>query len=280
MFKRVGKRPCYGIVLAGLTLFAAFPASVAAAEPIKIGGTGTGLGVMAQLASAYEKKHPGVIIEVLPSLGSPGSIKAVLGGAIAIAVPGRPLTDEERKAGAVAIELARTPFVFAANPAANKDSLSSAELEQIFSGEILTWPNGQRIRLILRPARETSTIILDEISPAMERALVAASGREGMSLAATDQENAALLVKIPGSLGTSTLTQIITEQLPLKVLAYNGVKPSVAALANGSYPLYKPLYLVTTAKTQAAARRFAEFIRSPQGRKILTNAGNLVVDEK
>ena len=64
------------------------------------------------------------------------------------------------------------------------------------------------------------------------------------------------------------------------MLAYNGVKPSVAALAAGSYPLYKPLYLVTTSKTPAAARQFAEFIHSAAGRKILAKAENMVVNDK
>jgi len=66
----------------------------------------------------------------------------------------------------------------------------------------------------------------------------------------------------------------------VKVLAYNGVKPSVAALVAGSYPLYKPLYLVTTPKTPAAAQRFAEFVRSATGSKILAKAGNMVVNDK
>ena len=50
------------------------------AETVKIGGTGFALGVMKMLAESFEKQYPGVKIQVFPSLGSSGGIKAVLQG--------------------------------------------------------------------------------------------------------------------------------------------------------------------------------------------------------
>jgi len=256
-----------------LSLLSATP--VLANEIIQIGGTGTAIGVMKLLGAAYEKKYPAVHIEVLPSMGTPGGIKAALDGAIAIAVAGRALNDEEIKGGAVGVEIARTPFVFVTNEKNPPTGITSAELVNIYSQKTLAWPGGEPIRLVLRPARETSSMILKAISPEMENAMAIAQAKEGMILAATDQESAEAVAKIPGALGASTLTQIITEKQPLKVLALNGSRPSVRGLADGSYKLYKPIILVTTPKTPEAARRFAAFVLSAEAHPILENSGNL-----
>lgn len=263
-----------GTVVMALLIGLLDESGAAGPEVISVGGTGTAIGVMKQLGAYYEKKHPEVRIDVLPSLGTQGAIKAVAAGAIAIGITGRPLNGEERKAGALEVELARSPFVFVTHSKTAADSITTRELEELFSGRTTAWPNGERVRLILRPAREASTLILKTMSPRMEQAVDAAMAREGMIVAATDQEAAEAVMKASGTLGTSTLTQLVTEQLPLKVLPLNGVTPSVKALADGSYALFKPLFVVTGPQATASAKKFAEFLRSREAQTILEQAGN------
>lgn len=247
---------------------------------LTLGGTGAGLGTMELLAAAYEKLHPGVAIKVISSLGSAGGINATLKGALDIAISGRPLKEEERKEGAVISEYARTPFVFIVHKKVAVNRVTSGELEKIYGGRIASWPDGTRIRLITRPEKDTDTMIIKGISPAMEQAVKSAGSRVGMILAATDQESADRVEKTTGAMGGSSMAQVISEGRNVKVLSFNGVKPGENTLRNGSYPLFKSLYLVTTAKSSAAARQFVEFVRSPEGRKILAKNGNLVVDAK
>jgi phosphate transport system substrate-binding protein len=140
------------------------------------------------------------------------------------------------------------------------------------------WPDGTRIRLVLRPKKESDTKLIESLSPAMEQAVSSAMSRGGMILAVTDQECADAVEKIPGALGGSTLTQVLTEKRRVKVLRFKGVKPGVAGIRDGSYPLVKTLYLVTTPRTPAAARQFIEFIRSRRGASVLTTYGNLAVE--
>ena len=56
----------------------------AAETRLRIGGTGAALGVMSRLAAAFAEQEPGVAVEVLPSLGSSGGIRALGEGAIDI----------------------------------------------------------------------------------------------------------------------------------------------------------------------------------------------------
>lgn len=265
----------FGVVV-GTLVFALHTAALAG-EVVMVAGTGTGLGAMKQLGAAFEKAHPGVRVRVMPSLGSSGSIKALSQGALDIAISARPLKETEQAGGMTAAEYARSPYIFIAHGKVGAHGLTVGQLEKIYAGAMQTWPDGKRIRLVLRPETDIDTQIISAVSPAMEQAMRAALARKGMICAVTDQECVEAVVRTPGALGGSTLTQIITEKQPVKVLALDGVVPSVRALANGRYRLFKALYIVMPQRASTAARQFADFVRSREGGRILARTGNLVI---
>lgn len=265
-----------GIMVAVLVTGIGIP-TAARAETVKIGGTGSGLGVVKILAETFEKSHPGVSIKVIPSLGSTGGIKALLAGSLDLALSARPLNEAETAGGGVAVEVARTPFVFIVNRSVSRKGITTGELEKIYGGGMPTWPDGTRLRLVLRLKTEVDTDIVRRLSPAMNRATTSAMARNGMIRAVTDQDNAAMVEKTPGALGGATLSQIHSEDRQVNVLSFNGITPSIKGLGDGSYPLSKSLYLVTTAATSPAARKFIDFIHSKAGSAILAKYGNLVV---
>jgi phosphate transport system substrate-binding protein len=258
-------------LLAGLCA----PASTLA-EELKIGGTGTALGTMALLGQAYSKLHPDVRVTVLPSMGSGGGIKAVMAGAISLAVSWRVLSDDERKAGAQSIEYGRSPFVFATQSTSKVSAISQQELVDIYAGKTTQWPDGTRIRLVLRPKSDADSELIRSLSPAMREATAVAEDRKGITFSVTDQDAASDLEKMPGSLGASTLAQILSEKRQIKALTLNGVVPSAKALADGSYPLHKQLLLITGPKTPPQGHDFVAFVRSPAGREILAQNGHWV----
>jgi phosphate transport system substrate-binding protein len=263
-----------------LVMVGIFPAAAQAGTVIKIGGTGCALGTMKQLAEAYEKSHPGIIVQVMPSLGSSGSIKALLAGGLDVAVSSRTLTEDELHQGAKPHEFAKSPFVFITNSKVSKKDITIRELEEIYAAPAARWPDGSRIRLVLRPETDVDSKIIRSLSPGMEKAVNSAQARHGMIMAVTDLESSNTIAKIPGSLGGATLTEIISENRPVNILAYNGLQASVKAIADKSYPLVKSLYLVTTSKTTAETRRFTEFVSSPDAARILIKNGNLAVAVK
>ncbi len=248
----------------------------AGAEQIKIGGTGSALATMKWLAEAYQQSHPEDKIVVLPSLGSGGGIKAVLAGAIQIALSSRPLKPSEVGQGAIGQEIGRTPFAFVVAQNVQAEAITEQDLAEIYSAKRVAWSDGTRIRIILRPTVDSDTAMVESISPAIKQATTEAARRSGMVLAVTDQDNANYLVKIPGAFGTMTLAQINSEHLPLKALRFNGVEACTAAVAEGKYPLSKPLVLVIAPGCSPAARQFVDFINSPSGREILAKVGYML----
>jgi len=244
-------------------------------ETIRIGGTGSALGGMKEAARAFQGKHPEITFRFAPSLGSSGGIKAVLAGALDLALSARPVSDDERKQGAMAVEYARTPFIFVTSHKGKAWDLTLEQLVSIYTGETRAWPDGVPLRLILRPAGDVDTAYLKAMSPMMDKAVQAAQSREGMVVAITDQETADTIGRIRGGFGALTLTQLLAERRPLMPLRVNGTAPSLRALADGSYPYYKTFSMVTGPKTSREAQAFIKFINSPEGRSVLTRTGNL-----
>jgi len=254
----------------------AVAAASAQAQELKIGGTGAALGTMQRLGQAFARNHPDTRVTVLPSMGSGGGIKAVLAGAIQIAVSSRPPSEAESKAGVVAVEYGRTPFVFATSSTSRVTGITTQNLADFYAGKVDEWPDGSKLRLVLRPIGDSDSEIIKSISPAMRDAKSAAEQRKGMLFTVTDQETAASIEKVSGALGTSTLALLMSEKRALKALSLDGVAPSARTIADGSYPLAKQLFVVTAPKSPPEAQAFVAFVQSPVGREILQQTGHWV----
>jgi phosphate transport system substrate-binding protein len=268
-----GASPAGAAALIAAALLCAGP--VRADEVIRLSGTGSALGAMARVARAYEAATPGAKVQVLSSLGTSGAIKAVAGGAIEVGLAARPLRPEERVFGLTAVPVAWTPFVFAAGPRAGGGGIGLAELVRIYRGEQRSWPGGERIRPVLRPAGDADTAYLRALSPELAAAYDAALARPGMLVGATNQDSDDLAGRTPGSLGCTTLAQLTTEPHGLTPLAWEGVAPTLANLAAGRYPLWKPFYAVAPASAPPRTARFLSFLKSAEARTILEAAGCL-----
>jgi phosphate transport system substrate-binding protein len=114
------------------------------------------------------------------------------------------------------------------------------------------------------------------VSPALSAALATADKRPGLIVAMNDKEAADHLEKVAGAIGPTSLAQILAEQRRLRPLALNGVAPTPLAIADGSYPLYKTMLLVTGPKTPPEAHAFVAYVRSAAGREILQQLGHWV----
>lgn len=261
-------------MLAAVALAGALTSVCVRAQEIKIGGTGGALATMQMLADAYRKTRPEAEITVLPSLGSGGGIKAVLAGGIQIAVSSRPIEPSETSQGANAYEYGRTPFVFAVAVKNAVAGITVKDLVEIYSGARGRWPDGATIQIVLRPVGDSDSDMVRSISPEVRQAKTLAEKRPGMLFEVTDQEAADDIENIPGAFGTTTLAQIISEQRAIKALRFNGVEPSAKTVADGSYPYFKRLFIVTGPKTPVPAHQFIAFVRSAAGREILARTGH------
>ena len=257
--------------LLGATMF---PGNVRA-ETLRICGTGGAIGGMKLLAEAFRKAEPGVDVIILQCLGSSGGIRAVLAGKLDIGLSARPLSPEEMAQGPRQTAYARTAFVFAVNPDVNLSDTTLAEVIDIYAGRKTDWEGGAALRIILRPAADTDTIVLRKISPEMAYAVERSQKREGLIVATTDQDSADEIERTRGSFGTSTLALVVSEQRRIRTLSLSGVTPTTKSVRDGTYPYTKTFFLVTRQAPSPAAGKFIRFVRSPEGKAILSRVGHV-----
>jgi phosphate transport system substrate-binding protein len=241
------------------------------AETIRVGGTGGPLEAMRLAGEAFQKTHPQTNVAIVPGLGSRGGIKALQAGAVDVAVTATAAPAAEP--GLTWVELGRTPIIFATASARPGVGVTTADLVEIFSGRKTTWPDGSRLRVVLRPNGDSDIAFLRAISPAMDRAIDDGFKLPGVKIAATDQDAADAIGSIPGAVGVSTLLQVRAEARPLTPLPVSGVAPGLAGIANGSYPYAKTLYFVMRAPSAGAVQQYLAFLASPAGRELLAGFG-------
>jgi phosphate transport system substrate-binding protein len=260
---------------AGLALLgAALHACALAQETVTAGGTGASFGIMRLLGEGFAAAQPGIRVVVAPNLGTSGGYRALAAGRIDIALGSRPPVPAEGK-GLQTSEFARSPFVVAVQRSNPAGSIAMGELERYYGDANAAWPDGARVRVVLRPASETDTALLRAFSPNLARAVDQAAKRAGMLLGPSDSDAADLLERTPGALGATTLGLILAERRALKALALDGQSPSIAAMAAGRYRHVKTLYLVTSEGVSPAARKFIAYARSKSGAAILEKHGFL-----
>jgi len=248
----------------------------AAADIVKIGGTGGALGDMSRLADAYMRSHPDAKVVVLPrSLGADGGIKALRAGAVDISLVIEPLSPDDRAAGLTAVPYAKSALVFATRQDTPFDGVTTDWVIDVYRGAVTTWPDGKPIRLVLRPAHDSDMKILYAHSDAMKKAMELALARPGLLIEDTAQLAARKLMQLEGSLGSTTFAQIQSEQTPLKLLTFDGVAPTAQMVAAGRYPLVKFFYHVTRVDASAATRDFIAFLGSEEAAAILQKTGNV-----
>lgn len=269
---RLGK--LVGIGLLAAAMFSVGTSAASAVETVRMGGTGAATAMLAQLFDAFGGAEKGIELQVVPSLGSSGALRALDDGALDLAVSGRALTSQERGMGLTQRLAIRTPYVLITSHP-DPGIIKSIDVAELYKSPKAAWGDGSGIRLILRPKSDSDSAVLAGMFPGMADAIEQARQRPDVPIAATDQDNADLAERAPSTLAGSTFTQVKTERRNLRLVAIDGVEPSLENLESGDYPYEKTLYFVLSLKKSAAVEDFLAFLNSPAGHAALRAAGNL-----
>jgi phosphate transport system substrate-binding protein len=260
------------IAAVGLMLCAAPQVGIAADDVVRIGGTGMALAAMAQIGEGLTSADPSIRVEVLPSLGTPGGLRALAERAIDVAVIGRSLTAAEQAKGAVEAACMTTALVFASSHPA-PSGFAQADLPGIYAGSAPLWPDGKPLKILLRSRAGSENAYLIAAIPGMEAALEKAYRRPDVPVATTDQENADLASRTANSFAIMSLLQIRAERLNLRTIPLDGVPATAETLANQTYPLSMRVCVVIASSPTPSAARFVAHLRSAPAQALLQTLG-------
>jgi ABC-type phosphate transport system substrate-binding protein len=149
------------------------------------------------------------------------------------------------------------------------ESLTLAQLGQIFAGESVNWSDvGGRPQAIVTFYREEGAPSRD----IFERVVFsrAAHVTRNALLVASDFGMVESIGAAPGAIGYSSLRSLTPQVRPLRV---DGAPPSAAAIQQGKYPLVAPVLLLTKGEPGGAAKSFLNFVRGRDGQPILQDQG-------
>jgi phosphate transport system substrate-binding protein len=258
-----------------LMLSAAVQPALAEQNTVRIGGTGIALAAMREVATSLGRIEPGIRVDVLPSMGTPGGIKALAEGAIDIALVARPLKADEKAKGMAEAACMTTALIFASSHKA-ATGITRAQLPALYADASPKWPDGTPLNVILRSRSGSENSYLAAAIPAMGPALEAAFKRPGLPVASTDQDNARLAGQISGSLAMLTLVQSRAEQLDLVTLPFDGVTATAETIANKTYPFPIRICLAVANESTPAVARFIAHLRAPAGKALIESLGAIL----
>ena len=149
----------------------ALPATSAADQLIRVGGTGMGLATARLLGDRISAADPHVSTHVLPSIGSRGAIEALVAGEIDVGIVGRSLTAAEAKLDLREAICVTTALMFASSHT-RPGTFARADLASVYATPHPTWPDGTPLKIILRSRAGSEVPYLTERVPEIGRAHV------------------------------------------------------------------------------------------------------------
>ncbi|SPJ22721.1 hypothetical protein [Palleronia abyssalis] len=135
----------------------------------------------------------------------------------------------------------------------------------------------QPVRVILRAEADSDQAFAKASFDGFEAAYEAARSVPGVPLAQTDQDNADLAEKLPNSVTTGTLLQMISEGRDLRPVSIDGVLPSPQTIRSAEYPYVKTFYVVHRPDAAADVAAYVDYLFSPPGIGKAEELGALVV---
>lgn len=266
---RLPRRALPGLVAATL----AAPPAMAQPATLRAGGTGMALASLRRVTERFAAERPGIRVEVLPSLGTSGAIRALLARAIDVGLLARPPSAEEAAQGLRALPYARTPIAVVTSGGTDSTDITLQQLAAVLRGDVNTWPDGRRLRLVRREASDADWQLLASLSPEMGRSVAIAIRRPGLVTVGTDQENAEALQSVTGSLGLMSIGQLRAEGLRLRPLTLEGVEATTEAVAERRYALSRTLHAAWLGDATPPLADLLGFLGGAEARAILAGLG-------
>lgn len=260
----------------GLFVFGMSGSSLAQ-EKIVIAGSGDPQKLLRALGKAFEVANPGTYIEVPQSIGSTGGVKATAAGKADLGRVARALKTSEKGLGLTYLEFASAPVGYVVHPTVEfVDNLTRDEIVGIYSGRITHWKMlggpPAKIYPVQREPGETSRGIIEEHFPEFGQT------EWDVKTVYSTPEMVQALASHKFTIGYLSIPMV--NGIDLNVLSVDGVAPTSQNIKAGRYPYVGPFAFVYKGELRGLAKRFVEFVKSPEGEKIIRDFGAIPQEDE
>jgi phosphate transport system substrate-binding protein len=248
-------------------------------EVVHLAGSGSNLPLTRALAEAFQTRNPDRHVVVFDSIGSSGGVHAAYDDVVDFGLVSRPLRTSEAALDLHVVPYARVPVVVAVNLGVPDDSISLAELLDIYAGRRTTWSDGTAIVVIQREPGDSGHLAVAAVLPEFATVNNDAYREARWRVVDSDQGMQEALSITAGAVGIFDLGAIVLQRLPVKPLNIDDIPPSEASVQSRRYPFSKDLALVSLEPPVGAAAEFLRFIDGDQGRALVRASGYIPLPE-
>ena len=238
---------------------------------IAVGGGGA-IDQMNALAKRFSELHPAVRFDV-QNLGSDGGYSLVAAGSADLGFASRDPSGEERAKNGI-VEIGASGTGVAVNASNPLTSLTKTQIRDLFNGTVTNWTalHGENVgvKLFIREPSSATRISFDSFIFGDANATAVYPPETVTSF--SNDEMILGVRAFAGGAGMVTVKGAVLKALGLKLIELDGVAATQENVRNGSYKFRRAVYLTypkNLGKAKPAVRAFVDFVRSPDGQKVL-----------
>src|SRR2546426_8728423 len=236
-------------------------------------GRGGALDNVKALTDAFKSVHPNITWQGLADVGSNAGVNLVVSGETDLGYISRDLSDAEKAAGkVVALPIGASGTAVAVAASNPIKSLTKDQIAKIFTGAISDWKDvggtPGKIRVLIRESTASTrsafeAYFFDGKKPAY--------GSNAVEVTTID-ETVKAINSFKESIGMVTMNASTFGNTSIAFVTVDGVAATRENLNSGKYQVRRPLYFVYNTdptKLKPAIKAFLDFVKGPEGQKIL-----------
>jgi len=281
-------------------LIAAFICSgicIAADNQITVAGSSTIQPIIEQAAKEFKKTHPDVTF-VIGGGGSSHGVKATAAGEVLLGTSSRDLNEKEMAEWKELIptKIGMDGVAMIVNSGNPVSKIAKQQIQDIYTGKITNWKQvgGNDMPIIVvskEEGRSTLDLFLEysgleakqsEDGKTMVHRMKGSTDfcQTNASVIGPNREAIAAVSTKPSAIAYVSVgmaQDVATKGGHVKLLDLDGVPASVANVANHTYPLRRPLNVVTKGAPQGTVKEFVDFLMKSEGQQIVTSLDFIAV---
>ena len=252
---------------------------------LRVSGSTT-VGPVAADAATALRAEQNLTITIDTQGGSAGGITQLGMGQIDVGLSSKPIADTDKaqfpEVDFVATQIGEDAVGIVVRKEVIEGGLTSIthdQLRDLFEGKVTNWKQigGPDLKTFVydkEPGRGTREVLDKYLYGKGVKAPAPPTDNPAYAIVGGNQETRTKLLSTEGSV--APLSSAFADGQPtLGVLAVGGVLPTAATIIDKTYPMSRPLYVLTDGQPTGNAKVFVDYLLSDEGQKLVTKNGYL-----
>lgn len=241
---------------------------------LQLAGSTTVQPLAEELAEAFMALNPDLVIEIQGG-GSSVGVTSAGEGTVDIGNVSRAVKDSELEQfpNLQVFTIAFDGIAIITHPGTEIPTLSKEQVRAIFGGELSNFKDiGGPDKEIIVVSREEGSGTRGAFEELVMQYKDDAGESQLMPIAANailQQSNGQVRTTVATTPNSIAYLSFGFLDDSVRTVAIDGVEPAVANVKNGSYPIFRPLNMLTNGEPNDMAQAFLDFILGPQGQEIV-----------